>query len=496
MNYIIAISTVFFAIILPGSLVLIRETVKQHRQEVIRDLAAVFQAQDGNSTQRLIPSFEFVKFKYFLPTVNEQPNRQPQDFTTMAWIVAIVPFVIIVGWLCWFAFTILFTGHLPNELRHLHVLRACTPPIDGGCQIVPLWAYGAISAFFGSYILEIRNLYKAINNFDLTPALFVDCAITIAMGASIAVLIVLAFDALPDVVPDGATKTNGLVILFCFAAGYLPQVTLRWLMTKSRLKNFKRENQEIYKTFEATPIELIDGIDTDIRDRLADFHISSTQNLAAANPLMLFVETPYGVYQIMDWVAQAQLCASVGPKALTALWRIGVRTLFDLERAALDPLCRNTKMLEVIGAAMFADLPSSNQPPQPNAAATQYDEAFVKANIEMRLDDPHVHRLRQIYMQVGERIGQRHARFLARGGLAPVTLTSSTLVFLQPDTIRLANGGLGMFRVGDTVKVSGGANDGKIGVVTSVSDNLLKLSGGGLVDANDEAGINLSRINQ
>lgn len=495
MTYILVISTVLFAVILPGTLVLIRATVKHHRQEIIRDLAAVFQAQDGNAGQRLIPSFEFVKFKYYLGTVNEKPNRQPQDFTNMAWLVAMVPFVIIVGLLCWFAFTVLFTGHLPQELRHLHVLKACKPPVEGGCQIVPLWAYGAISAFFGSYILEIRNLFKAINNFDLTPALFVDCAITIAMGASIAILIVLVFDVLPDVVPEGTTKTDSLVILFCFAAGYLPQVTLRWLMTKSRLKNFKRENQEIYKNFEATPIELIDGIDTEIRDRLADFHISSTQNLAAANPLMLFVETPYGVYQIMDWVAQAQLCASVGPKALTALWRIGVRTLFDLERAALDPLCKNAKMLEVIGAAMFADLlPPAAQSP-PDSSTVRYDETFVKANIEMRLDDPHVHRLRQIYMQVGERIGQRHTRFLARGGIAPATLTSSALGFVQPDTIQLANGGLGLFRVGDTLRISGGVNGGKGGVVTSVSDTLLKLDSAGLADAAGEAGITLVKIN-
>ncbi|MGV1894795.1 hypothetical protein GOZ84_26185 [Agrobacterium vitis] len=491
MNYIILISTLLFAVILPGTLVLIRETVKHHRQEVIRDLATVFQAQDGNVTQRLIPSFEFVKFKYFLGTVDEYPNRRPEDFKTIAWLVAMLPFVIVVGGLCCFAFTILITSHLPCNFRDLSIVEACRPAVAGGCK-VELWAYGAVSAFFGSYILEIRNLYKAINNFDLTPALFVDCAISIAMGTSIAVLIVLVFDALPDLVPEKAIKTDGVVILFCFAAGYLPQVTLRWLLTKSRLKNFKRENQEIYKNFEATPIELIDGIDTEIRDRLADFHISSTQNLAAANPLMLFVETPYGVYQIMDWVAQAQLCASVGPKALTALWKIGVRTLFDLERAALDPLCRNTKMLEVIGAAMFSDLPPWGQA---TPSAAKFDEAFVRANIEMRLDDPHVHRLRQIYMQVGERIGQRHARFLARGGIAPATLTSSSLAFVQPDTIQLASGGLSIFRVGEILKISGGANDGKSGVVISVSDTVLKLNGSGLTDADDEADITLNRIN-
>ncbi|TPP04655.1 hypothetical protein [Rhizobium glycinendophyticum] len=495
MTYILIIATFLFAVILPGTLVLIRETVKHHRQEIIRDLAAVFQAQEGGSGQRLIPSFEFVKFKYFLPSLNEEPNRQPQDFKSSAWALAMIPFVMITGLLCWFAFTVLMTGHLPSQLCHLELSNPCKPDLQAGGKVIPLWAYGAISAFFGSYILEIRNLYKAINNFDLTPATFVDCAITIAMGTSIAVLIVLVFKVLPDIVPPETTDTDNLVILFCFAAGYLPQVTLRWLMTQSRLKNFKRENQEIYKVLEATPIELIDGIETEIRDRLADFHISSTQNLAAANPLMLFVETPYGVYQIMDWVAQAQLCASVGPKAVTELWKVGVRTLFDLERAASYPLCNNTNMLEIIGAAMFADLQPTGSSNTTNSSRAPYDEAFVKANIEMRLDDPHVHRLRQIYMQVGERIGQRHARFLARGGIAPATLASSAICFLQPDTIRLETGGLGLFRVGDTLRISGGTNDNKVGLVTSVSDTLLKLDGAGLADSNGEPGITLLKIN-
>ena len=43
----------------------IREAVKRQRQEIVRDLAAVFDIA-GPSSQRLIPSFEFVKYKYFV----------------------------------------------------------------------------------------------------------------------------------------------------------------------------------------------------------------------------------------------------------------------------------------------------------------------------------------------------------------------------------------------------------------------------------------------
>ena len=38
-------------------------------------------------------------------------------------------------------------------------------------------------------------------------------------------------------------------------------------------------------------------------------------------------------------------------------------------------------------------------------------EALVIATIQVKLDDPHVHRLRQIYMKVGERLGDTNRRF-------------------------------------------------------------------------------------
>lgn len=483
-SWLAAYAAFLFAMVLPAVLVLIRETVKHRRQEMIQDLAAVFDTSAASGGKKLIPSFEFVKFRYFL----DSQSRQPQDFRTRDWVLSIVPFFAIVGSVCWFCFWVIFWGRLPSVLNHLHE-TACAAGSTPPCVEVPIWAYGMSSAFLGSYLIEIRQLYRAINNFDLSPAIVVESTINIAGGVGVAVLIVSAVNLLDILGGAPDSSLHSAVIILCFAAGVLPQAAIRWLMTKSRLANFKRENPEIFKLFEATPIELIDGIDTETRDRLGNYHLSSTQNLAAANPLMLFVETPYGVYQIMDWVAQAQLCASTGPKAIAALWKLGVRTLFDLERAAFDDVCFNKPMLEAIGTALMIDVP-----PRAGAEAVHYDAAFVTANIGMRLNDPHVHRLRQIYMQVGDTIGREHFRFLVRDGSNSRAVISSNIRFTGPDTAQIWGGGFGIFSEGSRVKILGGQNDGKVCIVVSASPDALKLSGDELVAASCEPEIIVLRI--
>ncbi len=400
--YVNFLASMVLSLLVPSVFVFIRESVKKQRQETIRDLESVFHLPDPQTKDGIVPSFEFVKYKYFFKRVDQVEERK-DDFKIIHWIISAVPLVIVMTLVNIVVLNILFRHILGFEFSYL------TPAFAKNDHL-PTYLWIIAASYSGGFVFMIRSFYRAINNFDLSPLSFVGACLNI-VSAMIAALIFVygimhvfgvftppaQLDANALMKAQGIDSvTLGMAIIAAFAIGLMPQLATRNILWSSRLRYYKKEDIQIYKSFSAIPVEVIDGIDTEIRDKLGDFHISAVQNLAAANPLMLFVETPYGVYQIMDWVAQAQLCCSVGPKGLTKLWNLGIRTIFDLERAALDNACYDEDLLQHIGKIIL-DIPNP-----PNGAIPT---TMIIADIRLRLEHPHVQRLRQIFIRVRDRLG-------------------------------------------------------------------------------------------
>jgi hypothetical protein len=395
------------SLLTPFVFVAIRESVKRQRQEIIRDLIQVFHFPDAVDTSEIVPSFEFVKYKYFFKRSQSQ-DEDRGDFRRTHWIVSALPLVVITFYLNFIVICIIIHAALGIDIAF---------GVDwlSEKQDTPIQGWTIAAAYAGAYLYMIRAFFRAINNFDLSPLSFVGAAVNLLSGVVLALIFVYGFlhpsGALAYVVQGGSVSPPsqngqgpiflGAVLITAFAIGYLPQIASRNLIWSSRLRNYKKENVQVYKSFSAIPVEVIDGIDTEIRDRLADFHINAVQNLAAANPLMLFVETPYGVYQIMDWVAQAQLCCSVGAPSLVKLWDLGIRTIFDLERAGLDPACSNPALLRAIGNIIMSS---------PGVPADELNTETIIADIRLRLEHPHVQRLRQLFIRVRDRLGDESRR--------------------------------------------------------------------------------------
>ncbi len=133
--------------------------------------------------------------------------------------------------------------------------------------------------------------------------------------------------------------------------GLVPQSATKFLMVKFQsngyLKWIKVSDDTYSEITRIISLDIIDGIDYETRFRLEECGIYDVQNLAAYNPLMLHIESPYGIYQVIDWVAQAQLCHILGPEKFLVFREFNIRTIFDLERAimsrqsfrAFDELC-------------------------------------------------------------------------------------------------------------------------------------------------------------
>lgn len=364
---VLAISLLTFAflasVLPPIVFIAIRNAVKRHRQKTVLDLASVFE-MNTNPQNGVIASFEFVKYKYFFkqnfgpmlsadghPLEDVEAVANKYDHSRVAWVFGMLPLVCLC-FLITFVLLLSFIG--ANFPEPLGLSWLPDPKITTALLGAEHYAYAYIvaAAFGGAYLATMRNLMRAVINFDLNPGTFVNSTIKILTSVGGSVILVPAVTGL---IANAAASGRVLysAVLLAFVAGLLPETIIKNIIRRSRLEGYKQEDYSVYKTFKAVPLEVIDGIDTEVSDRLADYNIRSTQNLATSNPLMLFVETPYGVYQIMDWVAQAQLCCSVGPRTVVLLWKLGVRTLFDLERAARVSYAKDNTLLLAIGHVLL-----------------------------------------------------------------------------------------------------------------------------------------------
>ena len=392
----ILLSAALCAIALPSIFILIRESTKIHRQGIVKDLIKVFEKY-GNPGSSTIPSFEFVKYKYFVNNGSaDQEGRRRDDFRIHHWILSAFPLV---------AITFVLNSLCLAIVIHVALRWSITVDVAwlDGRSPLPLFGWVLLASYVGAILFLLKSFVQAINNFDLSPFSMVGASVNLIFSVVAGLLFIFGVVRIPAAafgIETTGAAAFPLTIVAAFTAGYFPDVAVRNVMRWSNLRLRKAEDERVYKGFKAIPLEIIDGIDSEIRSRLEDYHISAVQNLAAANPLMLFVETPYGVYQIMDWVAQAQLCASVGPSALAKLWRIGIRTIFDLERVALDQCCYAPALLETIGAVIWKgpEVSLSKYPIVPDLDA-------IRADIRFRLENPHVLRLRQVFNQVSDTIG-------------------------------------------------------------------------------------------
>ena len=200
-----------------------------------------------------------------------------------------------------------------------------------------------------------------------------------------------------------------LWLLTAFVIGFYPDLGLSMLLRSRQLDDAKKVYDGVGKDFEIVPIDIVDGIDYDARTRLAEFGITDIQHLATYNPIVMFAETPsLGLYQAIDWVAQAQLCNAVGIQAFVRLRQWRIRSIFDLERV----IANDQDLPDYVAAVVEALVQTSPQAAaiqkglQAGAATSgQMNTKAVNLIVTVMMDDLHVMRLRQLWWIIKTRLG-------------------------------------------------------------------------------------------
>ncbi|TCR83932.1 hypothetical protein [Rhizobium sp. BK376] len=222
-------------------------------------------------------------------------------------------------------------------------------------------------------------------------------------------------------------------LLLAPAMGLLPRSATKFTLTKvqSLIDWAKTMDDRFVSITRVTSLDSIDGVDFETRFRLEECGIYDMQNLATYNPIMLFVETPYGIYQCIDWVAQAQLCHIVGMEKFMMFRELNIRTIFDLERAidsidspdAYDAICAaillapTDRLRRASKIAGFKFAVIENNVAQLDDVEAYFNwlhsqiatDALTTAAIEHLMnwisDDLHVRRLRRLWNEIAESLG-------------------------------------------------------------------------------------------
>jgi len=403
------------SIVVPIGIFIGRNNVRSTRGQLVEDLAKLFSfAQAQGGTPLIVPSFELIKYKY-------DERRDP--IPASSWVVPVFVYVLMsfLGFITAFGSPDMFKelGNVDNNF--LNIGRT-------GEHVTELM--GALTyAFLGGYLWTVQYLIRRVANFDLRPLSFLRSAIHILFGSFVTAA---GWHALGPIGPDSLTMSATLA----FLVGMFPTLLLDKLMARFSMLQLRRVRDETKDLCEEMPLDVVLGIDPYIKFRLAEFEIEDVQNLATTNPIQLFVETPYGLYESIDWVAQAQLILAVGSSKVKQLRQINVRTIFDLERAIFSPSLRPR-----IAKILMPDLTDAEMQriPANDAWSSQADkqrmQPFERGNatapwwtlqlqdgtsevlldcrdplealVAVLRDDLHVLRLRQIWDVIRNRLEQR-----------------------------------------------------------------------------------------
>ena len=414
------IGALLLSVIVPAGIFFGRSNIRASRYEIVNDLEKLFSfARESGGDPLIIPSFELVKYKYKPASERGRDDGDAHGARFYALPVAIyvilaaLGFTTAFGGLDWLSKMPVNAFLLGNPNGHF-----AGPQESGGRELVPVLV--ALSyTFIGGYIWTVQYLIRRISNFDLSPLSFFRSTVHILFGMFV----------------TGALHGSGVLdrigapwaTILAFLIGFYPTLILGAVIAKFSWIRLKRVSAYSKHLQEEMPLDVILGIDAFMKFRLSEFEIEDVQNLATINPIQIFVETPYGLYQVIDWVAQAQLVLAVGAEKTASLRGMCIRTIFDLERALDNPTLKRM-LLDVLSpgpaghpAAAAGAVPPVADPAQgPLARVRQAPQAAVRSSevpldeadhaeavVSIIRDDLHVKRLRQIWDVISTRVDER-----------------------------------------------------------------------------------------
>jgi hypothetical protein len=408
-------SIVLFSLLIPTAVLVGRHNIKRYRQRLLEDLESTYErAVSGDPARRppdeerlvllekdapspparggirLVPSFEMARYKYDLTETAER-HRKGVVYDLAIYAMPLLIYVVLTT-LGFYTMLVLAKDATHWDQRSF-MLLGLNPWSPAAAEYQTQTAVMICIAFVGAYIWSVIYLLRRIANYDLSPLSFLRVSAQILLACfTVGVLRHVIYAMGPASEFAGGTigvnlagsdseRLGTIWIGMAFLMGFVPTLGIEYLADYFPKLRLKRNDPAALEMSRNLPLDMIDGIDAFIKFRLAEMEIADCQNLATANPVLLFVESPYGLFEIVDWTAQAQLIVAVGPTKAKRLRDLAIRTVFDLEFAARDPAWR-TRLASILLAETEAAADGAD--------AVETQVAAIGTNL-------HVQRLRQVW---------------------------------------------------------------------------------------------------
>jgi hypothetical protein len=412
MNWHLALAALL-AVLLPAALLITGVELRRVRLRIVEDLRnTVFAGPRSDLPQLRLAQARYDRARNGAVGAGGRQDEGKQYLGALIYaLVCMLGFVLLFD-----PYPFLLDPSPGPDLRVVDALfwNAGETPSKGATAYMRRSVAAAGFAFLGGYVFNISYLVRQTLNQELSALAFVRAALRLITGIFVAVA---AFHVFANVVPGGpfgeAASRSGFMFGLgaAFVFGYYPDPALR-LISRSSGVAMKYANEKAIQYSQIIPLEVIDGIDHVISFRLQENNLHDVQNLAVANPIELYVETPYTLVQTFDWVLQAQLCLVVGVDAFIELRAHRIRTIFDLERAVLSKGAPG-EYLRAIGSVILSDatpcfrkaLGLSSEYRDFSAQPSADSELMIRHLVAIISDDLHVHRLRALWVTFTDNTG-------------------------------------------------------------------------------------------
>jgi hypothetical protein len=316
------IFVILLSLLLPLSIFIGRRNVRVRRLRMLDNLAGVLRYVPAESGGFIPPAFDLVRARYVNSARGAGTWNRVIDWLKEIGIYLLPTGIFVLLSACGFALVVGLGKEWLEAAEGL--LRGLRAEGGGPLEFPKATALVLGAGFVGAYVWSIEYLILRIANFDLSPLSFLRTAEHVLMTVFVAWVLCQVIAA-PGIQEKLAV---GMVLGIAFLSGLYPSLGLNVLVDRLphwlRLKRDVSQAGEISRSF---PLDLIDGIDPSIRFRLNQLEIGEAQNLATANPILLYIESPYGLLEVIDWMAQAQLLVEFGPERFLQARAAGVRDM-------------------------------------------------------------------------------------------------------------------------------------------------------------------------